>query len=160
MVDDYYLNIFGKPMRKKREDQKKNQKKSERKETKEESEKKEKNGSRRRPKEESNDDTTEVKIEIGEEIAEFDLKEEEFEAVIPNECLSGRRGSIAEDVGSSLGDIGDNVEPEPGPHLLDDIVNDVEPEIVEQDVGEERRIYSDDEVVEEVHVQKKITSIE
>ena len=145
MVDNYYHNIFGAPVRKKREDQMKRPKKSERSMkvlSKQESVNKEMNGSTRRPKEESNDDTTEVKIEIGEGSVEFDLKEEECEAVKPKEGQSSRRGSIAEDVGSSLGHIGD----------------DLEPESAKEDVGEERRIYPDNGVAEEVDGESKITT--
>ena len=144
MVDNYYHNIFGAPVRKKREDQMKKPNKSERsmKAAKQESVNKEKNGSTRRPKEESNDDTIEVKIEIGDGSVEFDLKEEECEAVIPKEGQSIRRGRIAEDVGISLGDIGDDHEPEPA----------------KEDVGEERRIYPDNGVAEEVDGDSKITT--
>ena len=145
MVDDYYQNIFGAPVRKKREDQMKKPHKSERSMkvlSKQESVNKEMNGSTRRPKEESNDDTTEVKIEIGKGSVEFDLKEEECEAVKPKEGQSSRRGSIAEDVGISLGDIGD----------------DLEPESAKEDVGEERRIYPDNGVAEEVDGESKITT--
>ena len=86
IVDNYYRNIFGEPMRKKREDHKKKKdpelkKKSER--AREESGKKEKDGSKRTPSKDSNSDHFEVKTEIDEEIEEFDLKREEIKATIP-----------------------------------------------------------------------------
>ena len=132
-------------MRKKREDQKKNLKKGER--SKQDSAKKEK----RRPKGELNDDSLAIKIETKEGIGrvEFDLKPGKFEAVIPEEghCSSD---SIAEDVESSLGDIGGHYERD---HF------ELEP--AKEVGGEERRIYSDNDVADVadiVDVESKITT--
>ena len=154
-------------MRKKREGQKKNPKKRSTKEAKQESAKKKMKGSTRRPKEELNDDSIEVKIEIGDEMVEFDLKQDKFDAVIPEEGHSSRRGGIVEDVGSSLGDIGgDHFEPEPSPGSLGDIGDHYERDHFELEPakevgGEERRIYSDNDVADVadiVDVESKITT--